>query len=335
MKVFVTGGTGFIGGNLIKSLLKEGTSVKALVRDHNKVDEFQKLGVEPVIGDVTDKGTIKGAMIGCDIFYHLGNVSRWWLPDKSLYYRVNVEGTKNLMVQALEEGVKKVIYTSSLAAIRQPGGEITTEEMEHKRDFESDYGRSKFLAEKEVLRIYREEGLSVVILNPGVVIGPGDLKTFGRTIIELLSGKLKVISFKGSMIPVVYIDDVIEGHIRAAAKGRPGEKYILVGENVSIGDVFKLINKITGVPIPDKRIPFFLMKLIAYVLEVKSFFTGKPPKFALDGIRAMEIGASGSNRKAKDELELNFTPLEEALRRTIVWYKEKGYVSNTQQNTFL
>lgn len=327
MKVFVTGGTGFIGGNLIKRLLKEGASVKALVRDQNKADEFEKLGVRSVIGDIMDKISIKGVLKDSDMFFHLGNVSRWWLPDKSLYYRVNVEGTQNIVLEALKEGVKKVVYTSSLAAIRQPRGKITTEEMEHKRDFESHYGRSKFLAEKEVLRIYREKGLPVVILNPGVVIGPGDLKTFGRTIIELLSGKLKAKLFEESIIPLVYIDDVIEGHMLAAAKGRAGEKYILVGDNVSIGGVFKLINEITGVPIPDKRIPPFLMKLIVYFLEVKSFFTEEPPKFSLDGIRAMEIGASGSNRKASEELGLNFTPLEQALRWTITWYKEEGYVS--------
>jgi len=327
MRVFVTGGTGFIGGHLIRRLLNEGVNVKALIRDRNKADEFQKLGVEPVIGDITDKASIEGVLKGCDVFYHLGNVSRWWLPDKSLYYKVNVEGTKNIMLEAAEAGVKKVIYTSSIAAIRQPRGEITTEESEHKRDFESHYGRSKFLAEKEVLRIYRENNLPVVILNPGVVIGPGDLKTFGRTIIELLNGKLKAKLFEDSIVPIVYIDDVIEGHRVAAEKGRAGERYILVGDNVSIGDVFKTINEITSVPIPDKRIPPLLMKSIAYLMELGSFFTGKPPRFAIDGIRAMEIGASGSNRKAKEELGLSFIPIEEALKRTIHWYKENGYVS--------
>jgi len=327
MKVFVTGGTGFIGRYLIERLLKDGASVKALVRDRNKAEELEKLGVQTVIGDVTDRRSIKGALVDCDLLYHLGNVSRWWFPDKGIYYRVNVEGTKNILIEALEGGVKKVIYTSSLAAIRQPHGKITTEEMEHNRDFESHYGRSKFLAEKEVLSISRKRGLPVVILNPGVVIGPGDLKTFGRTIIDLVSGKLRVISLGDSVIPVVYIDDVIEGHVRAEMKGKPGERYILVGDNVRILDLFNLVGELTGVPIPDKQMPFSLMKLTCYFMQIKSFFTGKPPKLAIDGVRAMQIGASGSNRKARVELQLNFTPLDEALRRTIVWYKEKGYIS--------
>ena len=326
MKVFVTGGTGFIGSHLVKRLIRDGASVKALARDSSNVEELMKLGVEIIIGDVMDKTLLKGVMKGSDIFYHLGNVSRWWLPDKSLYYKINVEGTKNILIEALNEGVKKVVYTSSLAAIRQPKGEIATEEKEHKRDFESHYGRSKFLAEREVLRIYREYGLPVVILNPGVVIGPGDLKTFGRTIIELLNGKLEALLFEDSIVPLVYIDDTVEGHIIAAEKGKIGEKYILVGDNIKLGEVFKLINKITGVPLPQKRISPSLIKLIAYISELKSIFTGKPPRLASDAIRAMEIGAIGENRRAREELGLNFTPLEDALRKTIEWYKENGYV---------
>ncbi|HEY7535217.1 MAG TPA: NAD-dependent epimerase/dehydratase family protein, partial [Thermodesulfobacteriota bacterium] len=298
----------------------------ALVRDSSKAEGIKKLGVDTTTGDVTDEASIKGVMKGCDTFYHLGNVSRWWLPDKKLFYKINVEGTKNVMIEALKEGVKKVIYTSSLAAIRQPKGEIATEEKDHKRDFESHYGRSKFLAERDVLKIHREHGLPVVILNPGVVIGPGDLKTFGRTIIELLNGKLKATMFEDSMIPLVYIDDTVEGHIIAAEKGKIGERYILIGENIKLGDVFKLINKITGVQLPEKRISPLTIKFIAYLLELKSLFTGKPPRIAVDGIRAMEIGAMGENRKAREELGLNFTPMEEALRKTIQWYKENGYV---------
>jgi dihydroflavonol-4-reductase len=327
MKVLVTGGTGFIGGHLIKRLLRDGVSVKALIRNSSKAEELKKLGVELTIGDVTDKTSLQGIMKGCDVLYHLGNVSRWWLPDKSLYYKINVEGTKSILIEALKEGVKKVVYTSSLAAIRQPKGEIAKEETEHKGDFESHYGRSKFLAEKEVLKIHREHGLPVVILNPGVVIGPGDLKTFGRTIIEFLNGKLKAILFEESIVPLVYIDDTVEGHILASERGKIGGKYILVGDNAKIGDIFNLIGKIAGVPLPQKRIFPSLIKLIAYISEIKSFFTGKPPRLALDGIRAMEIGAAGSNRKAREELGLNFTPLEEALIRTIDWYRENGYVS--------
>jgi dihydroflavonol-4-reductase len=327
MKVFVTGGTGFIGGHLIKRLVQDGLSVRALVRDLSKADELKTLGVELAAGDVTDKASLKGVMKGCEVFYHLGNVARWWLPDKSQYYKINVDGTKSILTEALREGVRKVVYTSSLAAIRQPKGEIATEEKEHKRDFESHYGRSKFLAEREVLKVYSEHGLPVVILNPGVVIGPGDLKTFGRTIIELVNGRLQALLFEESMVPLVYIDDTIEGHMLAVENGRIGERYILVGDNIKLGEVFILISEIAGISLPEKRISPSALKIIAYLSEVKSFFTGKPPKFSVDGVRAMEVGAAGANQKAREELGLNFTPLEEALRKTIDWYRENGYVS--------
>jgi dihydroflavonol-4-reductase len=326
VSAFVTGATGFIGGRLIEALLERGVEVKALARDREKAFALQKLGIETITGDITDRASIKGALKGCDVLYQLGNVASWWLKDKSIYYKVNVDGTKSIMLEALDAGVKKVVYTSSLAAIRQPRGEIATEETRHKRDFESHYGRSKFLAEREILEIHREKGLPVIILNPGVVMGPGDLKTFGRTIIDLLNGRLKVRFFEDSMIPIVYIDDVVKGHILAVEKGRIGDRYILVGDNISIGNLFKLINRIAGAPIPDRQIPPSLIKFIAHCLEVRSFFTGRPPKFAVDGLKAMEVGAAGSSNKAKRELGLSFTPLEEGFKKTIDWYKTSGYI---------
>ncbi len=328
MKVFVTGATGFVGGHLVRVLLQKGISVKALVRDRNKADQLERMGVETVMGDTTDRGSFKGALKGCEIVYHLGNIASWWLPDKGLYYRVNVDGTKNVMFEALEGGVRKVIYTSSLAAIRQPRGEITTEETEHRGDFESHYARSKFLAERETLRIYRQYGLPVVILNPGVVIGPGDLKTFGRTVIDFLNGRLKAIPCRDSLVPIVYIDDTVEAHIAAVDKGKVGERYILVGDNIRIGDLFRMLSEITGVAVPRKTVSATTLKLIAYLLEAVSFFTGKPPKLAVDGVRAMEIGAAGCSKKAKEELGVSFTPVEEALRKTVEWYRLNGYVTS-------
>jgi dihydroflavonol-4-reductase len=146
-------------------------------------------------------------------------------------------------------------------------------------------------------------------------------------IIELLNGRLKVKLFEDSVIPVVYIDDVIEGHLVAVDKGRMGERYILVGDNVRIGDVFRAIDEITGVPVSDKKTPpLLIVKLTAYLMELGSFFSGNPPRFAVDAIRAMEVGASGSNRKAKEELGLSFTPLNRALKETVEWYRGNGYV---------
>ncbi|MEE9252489.1 MAG: SDR family oxidoreductase [Thermodesulfobacteriota bacterium] len=324
MKAFVTGGTGFIGGHIIKNLLSSGASVRALVRDSGKRRAVENLGAEPVLGDITNPDSLRGAFGGCEVLFHLGGVARWWVPDRKEFYRVNVEGTRNVMEEALAQGIKRVVYTSSLATLQQPKGVISTEDSEHRGDFESHYARSKYLGEREVMKLHRERGLPVVILNPGVVIGPGDYKTFGRMIIDYINKRLKAIPFPRTMVPLVYIDDVVGAHFQAADRGKPGERYILVGENISIAGAFRVLEKITGISPPEKTVSPLMLKLAASFMELKSFFTGAPPKLSRDVIRAMETGAMGDSAKAQSELDIEFTPLYNALRRTILWYRDEG-----------
>lgn len=331
MKVFVTGGTGFIGGALIEKLLTDGHEVRALVRNAEKAKPLVAKGVETIIGDLKDISPIKGALSDCEALFHLGSISRWWLEDKKEYYRVNVLGTKLLMELALEEGVGRIVYTSSLAAIRQPKGMMSRESLEHKGDFESRYSRSKHLAEKEVLSLYREKGLPVVILNPGVVIGPGSVKTFDRMLIEYVNKRLKFIPFPDTVVPLIFIDDVVKAHIQALGAGREGEKYILVGENISIARAFGIVEELTGIAPPTVKFQPSLLKMMVLLWEIKSFFNRKPPKLALDAYRAMAEGAMGDTTKAREELGIEFTPLREALRETLKWYGESGYFLNPVQ----
>jgi len=326
MKAFVTGGTGFIGGHLIKRLLDDGFEVKALARNAEKAKALSAQGVEIVMGDMKERESFHGALSGCGVLFHLGNVASWWLPDKSDFIKINVEGTRNIMEEALEAGVKKIVFTSSLAAIRQPKGQMSTEDLEHRGDFESRYARSKYLAEKEILKLYRDSILPVVILNPGVVIGPGDLKTFGRMLIEYVERKLKFIPFPDTFVPLVYIDDVIEAHVMAFQHGRNGERYIIVGDNITIAGAFKVIEEITGVLPPRKTISPLMLKFIAWFMELKANITGVKPKLARDAVRAMDVGAMGSNEKSKRELSLAYTPLKAALEKTLEWYRAEGYL---------
>ena len=266
-------------------------------------------------------------MRGCDTLFHLANISRWWLRDKSKYIDVNVTGTKNLLKEAKKSGVKKVIFTSSVAAIRQPHGVLAKEDLEHCGEIESSYGKSKYLAEQEVLKFAKTNKMDISVLNPGVVIGPGDFKTFGKMLIEFLNRKLKFRAFDESYVPLVYIDDVVDAHIIAAEKAKSGQKYILVSENLKIIDVYKMAHEITGDPIPSFQMPPFMIKLIAHIMEIKASVTGVSPKLAVDAVNAMEKGASASNIKATDELGIKFMPIREALEKTINWYKENGYVN--------
>ena len=328
MKAYVTGATGFIGGHLVRRLLERGDTVKALIRDPAKGEPLKKLGVELVIGDILDNSSFEGTMEGFDVLYHLGNVARWWLPEKSLFYRINVEGTRAIFSEALRAQVTKVIYVSSLATGVERKGEIITEETDQAGDLTSHYSRSKYLGEKEAFRMHREQGLPLVVLNPGVVFGPGDLKQSGKTVIDFMNGRFPAMMFEDSYVPLVYIDDTINSHILALEKGKIGERYIIVGYNVTVGELFKLLSEITGTPLPKRKLSPTLAKLIAYVLEFKSLLTKKPPKLTIDMVRAMETGAMGDSAKAREELGLEFTPLKESLIKTVNWYRENGYTES-------
>ena len=327
MNIFITGATGFIGKQLTKKLVENNFNVTALVRNKYKAKKLIELGVKIHQGDITDTKSIEGMLDGCDTLFHLANISRWWLRDKNKYIDVNVKGTKNLLSEASKSGVSKVVFTSSVAAIRQPHGILSTEDLEHCGNFESLYGRSKYLAEQEVLEFGKNSTLDVVVLNPGVVIGPGDFKTFGKILIEFLNRRLKFRAFDQSFVPVVYIDDVVDAHIIAAEKAKPGEKYILVSENIRIIDLYKMIKKITGDPIPPFQIPPFIIKTMAHFSELKAAIKGTSPKIAVDAVNAMQKGASASNKKAIRELGINFMPIKQALEKTNDWYKQNGYVS--------
>ncbi len=204
---------------------------------------------------------------------------------------------------------------------------LSTEDLEHCGEFESLYGRSKYLAEQEVLKFAKNSNLDVVILNPGVVIGPGDFKTFGKMLIEFLNRRLKFRAFDRSFVPLVFIDDVVDAHITAAGKGKPGEKYIVVSENIRIIDLYRMGNEITGDPIPPFEMPAFIIRTTAHLSEIKASVTGTYPKLAVDAVNAMQRGASASNKKATEELGIKFMPVRRALEKTIEWYKENGYVS--------
>jgi len=326
MKIFITGATGYIGSHLIKKLIQDKCDITALVRTDRAAQDLSDQGVKVIKGDVTDAVSIEGALSGIDILYHLANVSRWWLKDKTLYTEVNANGTRNLLNEAERAGVRKLIFTSSVAAIRQPPGIVATEELPHCGHFESLYARSKYLAEKEVLCFAARSAMDISVLNPGVVIGPGDFKTFGKMLIDFVNGKLKFRAFDDSFVPLVYIDDVVEAHIKAAKSGKPGEKYIIVSENLKIINIYRIAHEITGAPIPQIEIPAFIIKALAHLFELKAEITGVSPKLTVDAVRAMELGASASNEKAVSELGMKFTPIRQALQKTIEWYRQNGYV---------
>ena len=262
MNILVTGATGYIGPFLVNKLKEMGHSVVILVRKKKDFLRLESEGFKCILGDVTDKESLVGIFKNIEVLFHLANIASWWLPNNQTYYDVNVEGTINLFEEAKKASLKKVVHISSIAAIRQPEGIIANEESIHQGDFESHYSKSKYLVEKETER-YLKDGLPIVTLNPGVVTGPKDTKTFGKTVLGIANGKVKAKFFPDSYIPLVYIDNVIEVMIKAIDL-KVGSKYVVVGENIKIGDVFDKVCEIMKKEKITKTTPNLLLVLVSY-----------------------------------------------------------------------
>jgi dihydroflavonol-4-reductase len=326
LKTLVTGATGYIGPFLINRLKKDGHEVSVLVRKKDDFDRLKSEGFNCLLGDLTDKESLNGIFDNIEVLFHLANIASWWLPRKQDYYDINVGGTINLLEEAKDSNLAKIIYTSSVAAIRQPKGIVATETSIHQGDFESDYSKSKYLVEKEIDK-YKNLGLPIVTLNPGVVTGPHDFKSFGQTLIGIANGKIKSKFFPESYVPLVYIDDVIDILINALDI-EAGKKYIVVGENIKIGDIFDKVCKILNREKIDKVTPEIFLLMLAYFSESVSFLTRKRPFLPIDGLKAIEIGATASAQKSIDELGFKYLNADQILAKSIEWYKKNNYINN-------
>lgn len=326
MNILVTGATGYIGPFLVNKLKDMGHSVVILVRKKNDFLRLESEGFKCILGDVTDKESLVGIFKNIEVLFHLANIASWWLPNNQTYYDVNVEGTINLFEEAKKASLKKVVHISSIAAIRQPEGIIANEESIHQGDFESHYSKSKYLVEKETEK-YLKGGLPIVTLNPGVVTGPKDTKTFGKTVLGIANGKVKAKFFPDSYIPLVYIDNVIEVMIKAIDL-KVGSKYVVVGENIKIGDVFDKVCEIMKKEKITKTTPNLLLVLVSYYSEFVSFFTKKRPSLPVDGLKAIKIGAQASSKRSIDELGIKYLNGHQVLTKLIEWFNKNNLINS-------
>ncbi|MBT3476057.1 NAD-dependent epimerase/dehydratase family protein [bacterium] len=326
MNILVTGATGYIGPFLVNKLKALGHTVVILVRKKEDFHRLESEGFKCILGDVTKKESLVGIFKNIEILFHLANIASWWLPNNQTYYDVNVKGTVNLFEEAKKFPLKKVIHISSIAAIRQPEGIIANEESIHQGDFESHYSRSKYLVEKETVK-YMKDGLPLVTLNPGVVTGPRDTKTFGKTVLGIANGKVKAKFFPGSYIPLVYIDNVIEVMVKAIDL-KVGSKYVVVGENIKIGDVFDKVCRIMKKERIIKTTPNLILSLVSYYSEFVSFFTNKRPSLPVDGLKAIKIGAQASSKKSVDELGIKYLDGDQILTKLIDWFNKNNLINN-------
>jgi dihydroflavonol-4-reductase len=329
MKTLVTGGTGFVGANVVRALLKRGAEVRALVRPRSDTQNLDSLDVELVAGDLRDRSSLEAALEGCDTVYHVAAMYTLWARNPREIYDSNVTGTINILEAAGQAGVQKIVYTSSVATIGLPkDGTPGNEDIPlAPEDMVSDYKRSKYLAEQEVLK-HARRGLPVVIVNPSLPVGAWDVKPTpsGQIIVNFLRGKIP--AYVDTGLNVVDVEDVAIGHVMAAERGRIGERYILGHANLTLPELFQLLEQISGRRAPHVRIPYSVAYLSACVSEcVARTITHKPPFVTLAGVKLSRKRMFFDASKAVRELGLPQTPAIEALSKAVQWFREHRYAT--------
>jgi dihydroflavonol-4-reductase len=328
MKTLVTGGSGFVGSAVICQLLKAGHCVRALVRPFSDRRNIEGLPVEITTGDLTDFPSLERAMKGCSTLFHVAADYRLWVPDPDVMYNANVAGTRNVMLAALSAGVRRVVYTSSVATLGlnpdgSPADETTSATL---KDMIGHYKRSKFLAEAEVRRLIEEQGLPAVIVSPSTPIGPRDIKPTptGRMIVSSVSGRMPAYVETG--LNLVHVDDVAAGQLLAFERGEIGECYILGAQNLTLKEILNELASITGRKPPRIRLPQNLVLPFAYLAEAWARVTGRmEPWVVPDGVRMAKRYMFFSCEKAKQELGFNPRSVQEGLREAVDWFRRHGY----------
>lgn len=328
MRALVTGATGFIGANLVRTLIEKGVRVRALVRPHSNRKNLEGLDVEIAVGDVRDRGSLERAVEGCELVFHAAALYSFWVKPRSLIYEVNVEGTRNLLEAALKAGVERVVYTSSIAALgRRSDGKPADEETSvDPQKLKGDYRRSKYFAEQVALEFARKQ-LPVVIVNPSFPVGPYDIKPTpsGRVIVDFLNRKMPAYVETG--LNVVDVEDVALGHWLALEKGSVGERYILGGENLTMREFLNTLSEITGLPAPRLRLPLGLLLPISYANQALALMLGYTPRLTPETVHLAKEPEFFDPGKAVRELGFPQTPAKEALRKAVRWFQENGYAT--------
>jgi dihydroflavonol-4-reductase len=326
----VTGGTGFVGANLVRELLRDGRSVRVLARAGGDRRALAGLDVEILDGDLLDPPSLRSAVRGVGTVFHVAADYRLWARDPSALYRANVEGTRALLQISGDAGVGRVVYTSTVGALGIPrDGSLGTEDTPVALDeMVGPYKRSKFMAEQVALQLARD-GLPVVIVNPSAPIGAWDVKPTptGQMIVDALHGRLFATVDTG--LNLVHVRDVARGHILAEEKGRVGQKYILghMDGNLSLAAIGRLIAELSGCRAPRVRIPYAVAWCAAACSEGFARLTGGIPKVPLDAVRMARKRMYFSPAKAVRELGLPQTDVRLAVRDAVEWFFEHGYVS--------
>ncbi|WP_458250640.1 hopanoid-associated sugar epimerase [Geobacter anodireducens] len=326
MKVFVTGATGFIGASIVRELLKDGCHVRVLARPGSDRRNLAGLDVEICEGDLRDRQALEHGLAGCEVLYHAAADYRLWTRTPAAMYAANVDGTRNILEAALRRGIARVVYTSSVGTLGNPGNGTPGNETTPVTfaDMVGHYKKSKFLAEREA-EAFIARGLPLVIVNPSTPVGPHDVKPTptGKIIVDFLNRKMP--AYLDTGLNIIDVEDCARGHLLAARHGRVGEKYILGHENLTLREIFALLATLTGIPAPRVRLPHAPILMAAYVNEALARLTGKEPLIPLAGVQMAKKFMFFESSKATEELGLQRRPAVDALRRAVEWFRANGY----------
>jgi dihydroflavonol-4-reductase len=324
-KALVTGATGFVGAAVARALLAANWEVRVLARRGSDRRNLSGLAIEVAEGDLTDLKSLEHAARGCIGLFHVAADYRLGAPDPEQLYRVNVEGTRNILDAASRAGVQRIVYTSSVATIGipadgTPGDEATPNSLQN---MIGHYKRSKYLAE-EVVQEAADAGTSIVIVSPSTPVGPGDVKPTptGQLVLDAAAGRMP--AYVDTGLNIVHVDDVAAGHLLAYERGKPGERYILGGLDMTLREILGMVSSLVGRPPPRVRLPYGVVLPIAYLAEGYARLTGRSGRITLEGVRMSRKRMFFSSAKAARDLGYTFRPPVEAFKDAIRWFRDNG-----------
>jgi dihydroflavonol-4-reductase len=327
LDTLVTGGTGFVGANVVRELLRDGRGVRVLARRSSDRRALDGLDVETVEGDLLDPSSLGRAVAGVHTVFHVAADYRLWAPDPRALYRVNVDGTRAILTAAAEAGAGRIVYTSTVGALGIPkeGGPGTEDTPVSLADMVGPYKASKFLAERVAVEL-AASGAPVVIVNPSAPVGPWDVKPTptGQMVIDFLRGRMFATLDTG--LNLVHVRDVARGHLLAAERGKIGDKYVLGNANLSLAEIGRLLAEVARGRIPRVRIPYAVAWAAALCFEGAARVTGRAPRVPLTAVRMAKKRMYFSADKAVRELGLPQTDVRIGLREAVEWFVAHGYV---------